>query len=194
MGRAARRRQIMNINKLAPWNWFTKEHEQEGSKLPSAGQETHPLQGSPLMQLHRDLDRLFSDVWRDFPFGTNPPGRTLGALEPAAWLKPTLDIAANGKEYSVSVELPGVDEKDVQLELERGTLKIRGEKKQEKEDRGNDYYRVERSYGSFQRVLSLPEDASQSGITARFKNGVLTVTIPRNEARRSEARQIPIDA
>jgi HSP20 family protein len=183
----------MNINKLAPWNWFTKEHEQEGSKLPIAGRESSPMQGSPILQLHRDLDRLFSEAWRDFPFGPNSLSRTLGALEPAAWLKPTLDIAANGREYSVSVELPGVDEKDVQLELERGTLRIRGEKKQEKEDKGSDYYRVERSYGSFQRVLSLPEDANQSGIAARFKNGVLTVTIPRSEAQRSEARQIPID-
>ena len=66
------------------------------------------------------------------------------------WLKPTLDIGASGKEYTISVELPGVDEKEVQLELLNDTLKIKGEKKQQKEEKEKNYYRMERSYGSFQ--------------------------------------------
>jgi len=183
----------MNINKLAPWNWFTKEHEQEGTSLPVTRRDAGALETPPLWQLHRDIDRLFGDVFRDFPFASGM-GRSLASLAPGEWLKPTLDIAAGEREYAVTVELPGVDEKDVHLELEGNTLRIRGEKRQEKEEKQRDFYRVERSYGSFQRVLSLPEDADQGEIAARFGKGILTITIPRKPSAKSEARRIPINA
>jgi len=85
-----------------------------------------------------------------------------------------------------------VSEKDVTLEIVNNTMTIRGEKKQEKEEKEKNYYRVERSYGSFQRVLSLPQDADQEDVKATFKNGVLTVTIPRKELPKSEAKRIDI--
>jgi len=106
--------------------------------------------------------------------------------------KPTLDLGASDKEYTISVELPGVDENDVKLEVMDDTLTIRGEKRQEKEEKERNYYRIERSYGSFQRMLSLPEDADQENIKAVFKKGVLTVTLPRKALPKSEARQIPV--
>ena len=88
--------------------------------------------------------------------------------------------------------MPGVDEKDVKVEIANDTLTIRGEKKQEKEENHKNYYRMERSYGSFQRVLSLPEDADQEGVSATFKNGVLTVTMPRKAAPQANVRRIEI--
>lgn len=182
----------MDINKLAPWNWFRKEQEQEGKSLPVMRKDMPSFEGSPLLHLHREIDRVFDDVFHDFPFSTRSLGRSLSSLAPSSWLKPTMDIAANDKEYTVTVELPGVEENDVQLELEGDTLRIRGEKKQEKEEKENDFYRVERSYGSFQRMLTLPDDSDQANIGAKFSKGILTVNIPRKATSRTEAKRIPI--
>jgi HSP20 family protein len=109
-------------------------------------------------------------------------------------IKPTLDLGATDKAYTIAVEVPGVDEKDVTVEIANDTLTIRGEKKQEKEEKDRNYYRMERSYGSFQRVLSLPEDADQDGVSATFKNGVLRVTMPRKAAPQAQVRQIEIQS
>ena len=107
-------------------------------------------------------------------------------------LKPTLDLSATDKEYAITVEIPGVDEKDVKLELAKDTLTIRGEKKQEKEEKDKNYYRMERSYGSFQRLLSLPDDADQDSIKAKFKNGVLKVTMLRKALPHSDVKRIEV--
>lgn len=96
--------------------------------------------------------------------------------------------------YTIAVEVPGVDENDFQVEIANDTLIIRGEKKQEKEEKDKNYYRMERSYGSFQRVLSLPEDADQEGVSANFKNGVLKVSMPRKAAPQAHVRQIEIQS
>jgi HSP20 family protein len=184
----------MNINKLAPWNWFSKEQEHEGKALPVQRTEMPSLENSPLLQLHREIDRVFDDVFRGFPLSAGGLGRSLSSLAPSDWLKPIMDIAANDKEYTVTVELPGVAESDVHLELEGDILKIKGDKKQEKEEKEKDFYRVERSYGSFQRTLSLPEDADNSGIGAKFSKGVLTVNIPRKATSKSETKRIPINS
>ena len=107
-------------------------------------------------------------------------------------LKPTLDLSATDKEYAIAIEIPGVDEKDVKLELANDTLTIRGEKKQEKEEKNKNYYRMERSYGSFQRVLSLPDDVDQESIKAKFKNGVLKVTMNRKALPESDVKRIEV--
>ncbi len=90
------------------------------------------------------------------------------------------------------MEIPGVDEKDVRLEIVNDTLTIQGEKKQENEEKGKNYYRMERSYGSFQRMLSLPEDADQNEVTATFKKGVLTVTMLRKALPKADVKQIEV--
>ncbi len=120
-------------------------------------------------------------------------GGELAPLVQNEWPKPTLDIAASDEEYTISVELPGVDEKDVHLELLDETLVIKGEKKHEKEEKEKNYYQMERSYGSFQRVLSLPEDAEQDGIGAAYKRGILTITIPRKAKAATKSKQIAIN-
>jgi len=101
--------------------------------------------------------------------------------------KPSVDISGSEKEYVISAELPGVDEKDISLELKGDALIIKAEKQREKKTEDKGYYRVERRYGSFQRVLAVPEDADAEGIKANYKKGVLTVTLPRKKGVESAA-------
>ncbi len=185
----------MDIKKLAPWNWFKKEEEDAGKPLPvrqgRSGERGYPLY-NPLNRLHQEIDRMLENAFRGFgltPFGFDRP--FLPLME-EGMLKPTLDLSATGKEYTVTVEIPGVDEKDIRVDLAGDTLTIRGEKKQEREEKERNYYRMERSYGSFQRVLSLPEDADQDGVTAKFKKGVLTLVIPRKAVPESAVKKIEV--
>lgn len=183
----------MDISKWVPWNWFKKEDEAAGRNVPvrkeGGSGRGHELYG-PLAQFHRDVDRLFDQMFHGFNLAPFESGRPLWPA--GAMLKPTLDLAATDSEYTLAVEIPGVDEKDIVLEVADDTLTIRGEKRQEKEDKKKDFYRVERSYGSFQRVLSLPEDADQNEVKATFRKGVLTVTIPRRDQPKPHARRIDV--
>ena len=185
----------MDIKRLAPWNWFKKEQEEAGRTIPV--QQRRSLtptlgQDHPLASFHREFDRLFDDLLQGF--GRSPLGRDLPGWPAMARniLKPTMDISSAEKEYTVTVEVPGVKEDDIQLELADETLTIRGEKKQESTANDKRYYCVERSYGAFQRVLSLPEDVDQDGIQAAFKNGVLTITMPRRALPEAKVRRIAV--
>lgn len=188
----------MDIRKLAPWNWFKNEEEEQGKSLPveysdkrARGQESSFY--SPLAQLHREVDRLFNNTFHGF--GGWPSfdiDRPFTPLTTPGLLKPQVDIGADKKEYTITVEIPGVDEKEVTLEIDNNTLIVKGEKTHEKEKKDKNYYRVERSYGSFQRILSLPEDADQENVKATFKNGVLTIVMPRKAIATSEVKQINI--
>lgn len=186
----------MDIKKLNPWNWFKKEEEESGSIVPVKRTDDQRLKRGddirhPLAHFHREMDRLFEDAFRGFgmlPFGSE----FFASSEMGGFLKPQVDIGATDKEYSISVEVPGVDDKDVKVEVAENTLTIRGEKKQEKEEKEKNYYRVERSYGSFQRVLSLPEDADQENIQATFQKGVLHIRMPRKDVMKPNVKPIEI--
>jgi HSP20 family protein len=185
----------MELKKLVPWNWFKKEEEDEGKTLPVQREDAQDQAyafNSPLIRFHREIDRLFDNAFRGFGSAPFRFDRSLIPKMDEGVLKPTLDLGATDKEYTITVEIPGVDEKDVKLEIVNDTLTIRGEKKQEKEEKEKNYYRVERSYGSFQRVLSLPEDADQENVKATFKKGVLTVNMPRRALPQSDVRQIEV--
>ena len=181
----------MDIKKWVPWNWFKKE-EDDAARVPVRRGDAewpglHPAH--PLRQFHHEIDRLFDRTFSGIgltPFSGDRP------LLPEGMLKPTLDLSASDGEYTITVEIPGVDEKDIQLDIANDTLTIRGEKKQQKEEKDKNYYRMERSYGSFQRVLSLPADADQDGIEAIFSKGVLTVILPRKAAPKSKTKQIRV--
>ncbi|MCG3822563.1 Hsp20 family protein [Escherichia coli] len=109
-------------------------------------------------------------------------------------LKPALDIQETDKQYKISLEVPGVEEKDIHITLDNDVLLVRGEKRQEQESKDGGFHRVERSYGSFQRALNLPTDANQDTIKAAFKNGVLTITMEKREASApKQGRSIPIN-
>jgi HSP20 family protein len=146
----------------------------------------------PLVNLRREIDRLFDDwgsPWR------MPSPRGLFDVEPfwrgeISWGKvPAVDVTDTEKAYEITAELPGLDEKNVEVKLSNGVLTIKGEKKEEKEEKKKDYYLSERRYGSFQRSFSVPDGVDADKITASFKNGVLTVTLPKTaEAKKSEKK------
>jgi HSP20 family protein len=115
-----------------------------------------------------------------------------GAPEWQGVLRPSLDIHETDKQYRITLEVPGVEQADIQLTVEDDVLWVRGEKRHEQEHSEGQYHRIERSYGSFQRALNLPSDANQDAIRASFKNGVLTITIEKREQPVTSGRNIPI--
>lgn len=172
-------------SKLAPWNWFKDEGEQQVNHQVS---ESHPI-----ARFHRDIDRLFEDTFRAlnvpnlFDAGASPMWQA-GQL-----LRPNLDIEEHADHYSLSVELPGVGKDDLLLNLEGQVLTIRGEKKHEsKSSEEGQFHRVERSYGSFSRSLTLPDDIDAKSIEASFKDGVLHISIKRSKKHEVKGTIIPI--
>ena len=127
------------------------------------------------------LGRFF-DRWPSF---TDSPTTT------SAWA-PNVDIFESESELVVKTELPGVDAKDVELNVEKNVLTISGERKLEFEDKKENYHRVERAYGSFSRSFSLPQLIAEDKIEADYKDGVLTVHVPKHE--KAKPRQIKIQA
>jgi HSP20 family protein len=121
----------------------------------------------PFASLRREIDRLFDDFTRGFPAMTSPD------------LTPTLDVTETDKELEITAELPGLEEKDVQINVADNLLTIKGEKKAETEQKDKNYRLVERSYGSFARTLELPAGVNPDQIKASIAKGVLTVTVPK---------------
>ncbi|QOR39605.1 Hsp20/alpha crystallin family protein [Billgrantia diversa] len=175
----------MNLHKLSPWNWFKSERSDAAAPAP-----VEPRHGelAPLLGMHQELDRWVDGVMRQFGM----PTLESRFGEMASLLRPQLDIAERDEEYLISVEVPGVDEKDVKLTLDDDRLIIEGEKRQESSAKDDRYQRIERTYGSFRRVLDLPSDARADEIKASFVNGVLKVHVPRTGEVRANRREIPI--
>jgi HSP20 family protein len=147
----------------------------EQSELPSVWE--------PFSSLRRDMDRLFEDFSRG---GWGPPALA------GAGMAPRVDVSETDSEIRVEAELPGVDEKDIEVVLSDGRLTIKGEKKQEKEEKKKDYHLVERSYGSFARSIGLPFEADPSQVKASFTKGVLTVTVPKPPQVKAKEKKIAI--
>ena len=140
---------------------------------------------SPFLNLRGEVDRLFEDFTRGFGrFGDWPDLRTTS-------LTPMMDVTETEKELEVTAELPGLEEKDVDITLSEGVLTIRGEKKADHEDKGKDYYMVERSYGAFARSLQLPAGVDPNAIKASLDKGVLKVSMPK---RMADVKKIPVKA
>lgn len=138
--------------------------------------------------LFEDIRDEMNRVFERFESGL--PGWTLPAARwPANVMVPDLDVHENDTSFSIEVELPGVDEKDVSVTFNNGYLTVKGEKKTEHEEKKENYYLAERSFGSFERSLRLPDTLDDSKIEARFDKGVLKVTAPkRPEAQRAERK------
>lgn len=111
-------------------------------------------------------------------------------------LRPKVDISESTEQYHIDVEVPGVEEKDISLHLDNdGTLTVKGKKSFDKETKDKAWHRVERSYGSFQRVLTLPSDANQEQVQAKFKNGVLCIDVARMvQDNQSSVKKIDIQS
>jgi HSP20 family protein len=170
--------------KLAVRNEGDKPEE----SAPVARRESWPFE-----RLRSEIDRLFDD----FGMGTwrSPFRRSVFDVEPfwrgeISWSKvPAVDAAETEKGYEITAELPGINEKNVEVKYADGTLTIKGEKKDEREEKKENYYLSERNYGLFQRSFRVPDGVDTDKVEASFKNGVLTVTMPKTpEAQKKEKR------
>lgn len=151
----------------------------------------------PLVSLRQEVDRLFDTLF-SAPFGggglfdLDPLRHLGGALRPGGGLAPEVDVRETDDKYQICAELPGLDDKDVQVTLREGLLTIAGEKKMESIEEKADYHLTERSYGRFERVFRLPETADDEHISADFSKGVLTVTVPKTAEAAKSAKTISV--
>ena len=140
----------------------------------------------------RDLEDMQDRMLRSFGMGLNrriPEGQQ--SLTTAEWA-PTVDISEDDHEYLIKAELPEVNKDDVKVAIENGVVTLRGERKFEKEEKNKKYHRIERSYGSFLRSFSLPEDAVPDKITADFRDGVLEVHLAKCEEKTPQHIEVPV--
>jgi len=135
----------------------------------------------------RTLTPWFEDFDRVFGSGVAPSWRD---PHTGAW-SPGVDIVENEKAILLRVDLPGIEEKDIDIQVEDGTLTLKAERKFEKETKDGNYHRVERAYGSFERSFSLPENVDGDNIAAAYNKGVLEVTLPKVEVQ-AKAKKVKV--
>lgn len=156
----------MDFKDIVPWGWSREE--------------------DPFLSFKKEMNRLFEDFSRGFEI--EPFGRRTSA----AAFEPKVNIAETEKEIKVSAELPGLDDKDIDVSLSENELTIKGEKKEEKEEKKENYYHMERSYGTFSRTLPLPCKVESDKVDAQFNKGVLTVTLPKAAGAIKETKKIEV--
>ena len=139
-----------------------------------------------LQTVQNEMNRLFNTF-----FDSPSPGNGAGQAVARRWI-PAMDVVETGDHFVLKADLPGLSENDVKIELEENVLTISGERKVEHEQKGEGYYRVERSFGAFSRSLTLPEGVNADGIQANFDNGVLEVRIPKPEQQKPRKVQISL--
>src|SRR3982074_2035945 len=160
----------MNLQSIIPWK------KEERSLARGRGD------GDPFAQLQRRMNSVFEDFF----------GRSSSDLwgDAAEEFLPRVDVSETGKEVRITAELPGLDEKDVEVTVTDNLLTIKGEKKVEKEAEEGDYYHSERSYGYFDRTIALPQGIDADDAKAKFKKGALTVTTPKKPEAQSSRRRV----
>ena len=162
----------MNMRDLIPW----------GRQSSTAPVQYRGEESNPVVSLRREVDRLFDDLFR----GTMPSLGFGGGT--VAW--PSVEVSDTEREVRITAEVPGMSEKDVELLMEDGVLTLRGEKKSETEDKDRGY--SERYYGRFERRIALPSNVDEQNAKAEFRDGVLSVTLPKS-AEAERGRRIPIN-
>jgi HSP20 family protein len=174
------------------------------TKLPikteeKAAEPASTLQSWRLFEsLRREMDRLFEDFDRGYL--TSPFRRSFSAVEPflrreLSWgAAPAVDVSEHDKAYEIKAELPGMEEKNIEVKIANGGLTIKGEKQEEKEEKEKDYHLKERRFGSFERFFRLPDGIDTSKIEANFKKGVLTVTLPKTPEAQKAEKKIEVKA
>ena len=157
----------MSVRDLIPWG-------RSESRVPVRSQ------ADPFLALHREVNRLFDDVWRGFG------AASATFAQPGGW--PNVEVVEGDKHLVVSAELPGLSEKDVEITLDDDGLTLRGERKAEQNGEQQGFVFSERFFGRFQRSIALPSEVDKDGVSASMKDGVLTVTLPKVEAPRRTKR------
>lgn len=167
-------------------------------KLPVTKLSTAPVAAGeawrPFQALRSEIDQIFDDFGNGF---WNWPFRSLARLErdlSKSVSVPAVDVAEGDKAYELTAELPGLDEKNIDIKVANGGLTIKGEKREETEQKKKDYYVSERRYGTFERYFTLPDGVNADKIEATFKNGVLKVTLPKTEEAQKPAKTIDVKA
>src|SRR5436309_1925415 len=158
------------------------------ANVPSRRSEDRSLAhrgGDPFSYLRNQINRVFDDFWGE-PW-LEPRG-DMGA----AGFWPQVDVTETDKEIKVCAEIPGVEPKDIDVSVEDGRLTIKGEKEYEREEKEKGQYRMERSYGSFERAIELPAEVDESKAKAEFKKGVLRLTLPKRPGAQSRRKKIPV--
>lgn len=166
----------MAMRDLIPW-------AREGNKVPGLYRDGDR---DPFVALHREMNRLFDDAFRDFGSRMPSLGDYFGGR--AGW--PSVEISDTDSEVRITAEMPGMEEKDVELMLDDGVLTLRGEKKSQTEDKDRQF--SEHFYGRFERRIPLGTEIEEDKVRADFHNGVLTVTLPKTQRAQAKARRIPI--
>jgi HSP20 family protein len=141
-----------------------------------------------LLDLRDQMNRLFDEFF-DRPFGLSPFLREPAFMRGFA---PNMDVSETEKEVTISAELPGMEPEDINISLDHNILTVSGEKHAETEEKDKRYYRVERSYGSFSRSITLPEGVEEEKIDATFKRGVLKITLPKTAEAQKKSKKIAI--
>lgn len=160
----------MNIKNLIPF----------GKKNIAVNREEE----NPFLLMQREMNRLFDTFSGTWGLDSFP------ALDGS--FSPRMDMTEDSKAFTVTAEMPGMSEKDIDLAISGDTLTIRGEKKEEKENKGRNYYYSERSYGTFSRTIPLPVQVDVDRVTANFKKGVLTVTLPKTAGLADMTKKISV--
>ncbi|MCD6034308.1 MAG: heat-shock protein Hsp20 [Rickettsiales bacterium] len=166
----------MKIQKFNPWNWFAREEGDNNLFNKSQLQQD-------IANLYDELNHIAERMFR----GDSPP--LLPELTQGVF-KPKMDIIENDDSYSVTLEIPGMKEEDIHIEISDHILSIHGEKKQESEEKSEGLYRSERSYGQFHRILSLPEDTETDKVEATYKKGLAKITLPRKTTSKKKPKEI----
>jgi HSP20 family protein len=146
------------------------------------------LDTSKSLGMHEAMDKFF-DHYYNFGFKPDVFGKGESLFKT---LTPKIDISESKTNVLVTAELPGLDEKEIDVHYSDHALVIKGEKRSEKEDKKKDYHRVERVYGSFNRTIPVPVEVDSEKIDAKFKNGVLEVTLPKTEEAKSKVKKIEV--
>jgi len=167
----------MNMRDLIPWG------RNERSSSVQSGYRNDEV--SPFLTLHREMNRLFDDVFSRFD-GTMPSFFNRMPV----W--PSVEVVESDKDIRIAAELPGLDEKDVKVSVNDDVLTIRGERKTEIDDRERHF--SERYYGRFERVIPLPFEVEDDRAEASFENGVLTVTLPKSPKAEARTKRVAINS
>ena len=166
----------MSVRDLIPWG-------RSNNQVPTAFREDDR---NPFLSLHREMNRLVDDVFRGFDSGLPAVG-SLPSFN-GAW--PNVEISDSDKEIKVTAEIPGLEEKDLEVFLNDGVLTLKGEKRSEVEDKEKQF--SERFYGHFERRIPLGVEVEEDKIEAQFKNGVLNVMLPKSQKAQSQVKRIAI--
>jgi HSP20 family protein len=160
-------------------------------KKETSAARTSSFEGwRPFDTLRREVDKLFDN----FGEGFWSPRRLLDLEQPWQQSVPAVDIAESEKAYEITAELPGIDEKNIEVKLANGNLVIKGERQEDKEEKKKDYYLRERRFGSFERSFEVPDGVDVDKVEAAFKKGVLTVTLPKKPEAQKPAKTIDVKA